>query len=290
LAVAYAALRLTLRGELDRAAELAATAQEAQTALGTAHLWVHAAAGVLANFQGDVEGARRHAEAWAELARAHNDGYELAKALTLLAPALVDDPAHAGPVAEQAVQAARQVGAADALLYALLVQGLALTEQDLERALRSMQEAADVAASLGDRFGEAAAIAYQGGIALRRCDWQTALRTYAAGVEQHIQLGQPITDELIGVAIAFAGLGCVEPAGVIFGLAQTMSGLHLPTSLPADLVDSAEEAIVAAFDTEQLTQLKARGAALDLPSAVAYLRSEVDRILANGKDVEGAPA
>jgi predicted ATPase/class 3 adenylate cyclase len=290
LAVAYAAMGAVLRGQHDRAAELVATAQEAQTALGTTHLWVHAAAGTVALFQRDPERTRQHAEAWAELARAHNDGYELAKALTLLAPALVDDPAHAGAVAEQAVQAARQVGAADALLYALLVQGLALTEQDLERALRSMQEAADVAASLGDRFGEAAAIAYQGGIALRRCDWQTALRTYAAGVEQHIQLGQPITDELIGVAIAFAGLGCVEPAGVIFGLAQTMSGLHLPTSLPADLVDSAEEAIVAAFDTEQLTQLKARGAALDLPSAVAYLRSEVDRILANGKDVEGAPA
>ena len=290
LAVAYAAMRVVFRGEHDRAAELVAIAQAAQTALGTTHLWVHAAAGTVALFQGDLEGTRRHAEAWAELARAHDEGYELAKALTLLAPALVDDPAHAGAVAERAVQAARQVGAADALLYALLVQGVALTEHDPERALRSFQEAAEVAASLGDRFGAAAAIAYQGGIALRRCDWQTALRTYAAGVEQHVQLGQPITDELTGVAIAFAGLGCVEPAGVIFGVAQTMPGLHLPTSLLADLVDSAEDTIVAAFDTDQLSELKARGAAMDLPSAVIYLRSEVDRILANGKDVAGAPA
>jgi len=85
-------------------------------------------------------------------------------------------------------------------------------------------------------------------------------------------------------------LGCVEPAGVIFGVAQTMPGLHLPTSLLADLVDSAEDTIVAAFDTDQLSELKARGAAVDLPSAVIYLRSEVDRILANGKDVAGAPA
>jgi hypothetical protein len=208
----------------------------------------------------------------------------------LLAPVLVDDPTYAGAVAQQAVQAAREVGAADALLYALLVQGLALTEQDPERALRSVQEAAQVAASLGDRFGEAAANAYQAGIALRRCDWQTALRAYAGAVEQHLQLGWPIADELIGVAIAFAGMGCVEPAAVIFGLAQTMSGRHQPTSLPADLVDRAQDTIVAAFDTEQLTQLKARGAALDLPSAVVYLRSEADRILANGKDVAGSPA
>jgi predicted ATPase len=291
LAVAYAAIDVLFRGEFDRAGELVATAQEAQSALGTAHLWVHSAAGVVAFFQGDVKAARRHAEAWAELARADNDAYEIAAALTLLTAALFDDPAQAAVVAEQAVQAARQIGAADRLLYALLAESTALTEYDTERVIRSLQEAAELAASLGDRFGAASALTNQGAVALRRRDWRTALRAYASGVEQHLQLGQPIAVELIGVATAFAGLGCAEPAAVMFGLAQALFPVYPPNALaPDDLFNSAEDAVTAALEPDRLAELKARGAALDLPSAVVYLRGEVDRILMDGKDIAGAPA
>ena len=283
LDVAYAAMAAVFRGEHDRAAELVATAQAAQTALGTTHLWVHAAAGVLAFFRGDMKRARQHAEASLELARAGNDPFELAHALVLLATALLDDPAQAAAVAEQAVRAARQVGAAGTLLYALLAQALALTEQDPERALKSLQEAADVAASLGDRAGAASAITNQGAIALRRRDWHTALRAYADGVEQHLQLGQPVAAELLGLATAFAGMGCYEPAAVIFGLAHEIFAAHPSTATaPDDLVQGAEDATSAAFDPEHLAELKARGAAMDLATAAAYLRREVDRILTEG--------
>jgi predicted ATPase/class 3 adenylate cyclase len=282
LAVAYAAMGLTMRGELDRAGELVAVAIAAQTALGTTHLWVHAAAGAFAQMQGDVKISRQHAEAWAERARACHDRYELAHALILLGSALVaDDPARAAAVADEAVQAARQVGAASTLLYALLVQGLAQTEPDPVRALRSFEEAAEVAAFVGDRYGEAVAIANQGAIALGRRDWQTALRAYAAGVEQHLRLGRPVAGELIGAAGAFVGMGCFEPAAVLFGLNEAMFGEVLGL-VSGDLARGVEDAIVAAFDTGRLTELKVRGAALDLPGAVAYLRGEVDRILADG--------
>jgi hypothetical protein len=123
----------------------------------------------------------------------------------------------------------------------------------------------------------------QGAIALRRRDWHSALRPYAAGVEQHLQLGQPVLVELLGLATAFAGMGCYEAAAVIFGLAHAMSAVHPSTALaPDDLVQGAEDVVVAAFDADQLAELQARGAAMDLVSAVDYLRSEVDRILADG--------
>jgi hypothetical protein len=48
---------------------------------------------------------------------------------------------------------------------------------------------------------------------------------------------------------------------------------------PDDLVQGAEDAVSAAFDPDRLAELTARGAALDLASAAAYLRREVDRIL-----------
>jgi tetratricopeptide (TPR) repeat protein len=280
-AVAFAAMAAVFRGEFDRAAELVATAQASQTALGTRHLWVHAAAGAVAFFQNDLKRARQHAEAWLELARDGNDPFELAHALILLATALLDDPTRAAVVAEQAVRAARKVGAAGTLLYALLTQALALTEQDPERALKSLQEAADVAASLGDRAGAASSMTSQGAIALRRRDWHAALRAYAAGVEQHLQLGQPLLVELLGLATAFAGMGCYEPAAVIFGLAHAMSAVHPSTAhAPDDLVQDAQDTVAAAFDTDQLTELEARGAAMDLETAAVYLRREVDRILA----------
>ena len=116
---------------------------------------------------------------------------------------------------------------------------------------------------------------------MRRRDWRTALRAYAAGIEQHLQLGHPISIELIGVATAFAGMGCYEPAAVIFGLEHAMFPGHPSTALaPDDLVQGAEDAISAAFDPDQLAELKARGAAMDLASAAVYLRREGDRILA----------
>jgi hypothetical protein len=54
-------------------------------------------------------------------------------------------------------------------------------------------------------------------------------------------------------------------------------------NLNDDVVTTAQDAIAAALDGDQLTRLKARGAELDLPSAVIYLRTEVDRILADGR-------
>ena len=52
-------------------------------------------------------------------------------------------------------------------------------------------------------------------------------------------------------------------------------------NLNDDVVTTAQDAIAAALDGDQLTRLKARGAELDLPSAVNYLRAEVDRIFAD---------
>jgi hypothetical protein len=53
--------------------------------------------------------------------------------------------------------------------------------------------------------------------------------------------------------------------------------------VPGDLALGVEDAIVAVFDTDRLAELRARGAALDVPSAVAYLRTEVDRVLADSE-------
>ncbi len=290
LAVAFAAMGMVFRNELDRAAELVETAEAAQAELGTGHLWVHAAIATLAYFQGDLERARQHAQAWVDLAEALNDPYEIAHGLTLLAPASMGDPRRAAQVAEQAVQVAHQIGVASALLYSLLAQAAIITEGDPERAQRSLQEAADVAASLGDRFGAASAITNQGAVALGRGDWLAALRVYAAGIEQHLQLGQPVAIELAGVAIAFVGLGRLETAAVIFGLVHELGAIHQLVGPPShDQVRSAEDAIAAALDPDRLTQLKARGAAMDLASALVYLRGEVDRVLADGMQGAGTP-
>jgi len=83
------------------------------------------------------------------------------------------------------------------------------------------------------------------------------------------------------VATALAGMGCYEPAAVIFGLEHAMFPGHPSTALaPDDLVQGAEDAVSGAFGPDRLAELKARGAAMDLASAAVYLRREVDRILA----------
>jgi hypothetical protein len=64
-------------------------------------------------------------------------------------------------------------------------------------------------------------------------------------------------------------------------------GGHVSFGLPEDQVRSAEVAIAAGLDPNQLAQFKARGAAMDLADAMAYLRHEVDRVLADAAQPAG---
>jgi predicted ATPase/class 3 adenylate cyclase len=283
LAVAFAAMGATLRGDLDRAAQLVATAEEAQGRLGTDHLWVHAAAGVLAFFQGEVERSVRHYQAWVELARQTGDPYEISQSLSALASALsmVDSPG-AAVIAEEAVHVAREAGIPGTLLYALIVLGSRLANDEPSRAPALLDEAVEVAAALGDRQTIATTIMQRGWLAAAQQDWPTALSVTTRAAEECLQAGNLMTlgAALRTAAAAFVGMQRFEPAAVIIGACDARFGLPRLDG-PVGIQDAAtRSSVLGALGNQRFTELKARGAELTLPGAVAYLRGETDSALA----------
>jgi hypothetical protein len=278
--VAFAAMGATMRGDLERGAVLVTKAFDAQAALGTQHLWVHAAAGTLAFFRGDFDETVRHARAWEQAARQAGDPYEIAHALILLASGLTQVDDSAGVVAvEEAIRTARNAGIASALLYALMVR-TSLPSDDPVHMLGLLDEAAQVGTQLGDRQGVANVATFRGIIAGRAGDWQTALSAFVDAVDLQLKIDAsiPSRGSLWGVVFAFARLGSLEPATLLMGFLDTHLG-RMPDHEFAELLASTDALLIQGLGEQQCAQLKAKGSTLDLVGAIAYLRAEAARAL-----------
>jgi hypothetical protein len=270
-----------MHGDLARATTLVTKAEEAQDALGTRHLWVHAAAGSLAFFQGNLEQTRCQAEIWLELARASGDQYEIAHALILLATGLQPDPARALVAAEEAVRTARDAGIASALLYALPVLANLLPPQESVRSYALLDEAAEVGFILGDRQSVATAAQMKGAVALGLGDWRQTLRDSSDSAEQYLEIGQWIS--VVGPAftasVALAHMKRFEPSAVLLGFVEgrvSIDGRHAQLLEQFNFVCTATS---EALGEREASVLRARGAALDFTDALSYLCSESERAL-----------
>ena len=268
--VAFAALGAAMQNDLERAENLVTIAQDSQRALGTHHLWVDGASGVLAQFKGDADGVTHHATLWLEGARERNDPYEVAHALILLAHGLHGEPERAAAAAEEAVRVARVSGIPSALLYALISSGILPTETTVPA--RAVAEAAEIARSLGDRQGEILAESFRGTIATREQNWPIALRSFADSAAKMFDYGE--TAMILGCfwwgSFALCRLGDLERAAVVLGF----SSAHIPPLNDPEttaLLTDAEEMLRDGLGEEEVARLRARGAETATRDAVALL-------------------
>jgi predicted ATPase/class 3 adenylate cyclase len=287
-ALAYSAMGTTLSGDLNRAEELVTTAEMAQKALETNHLWVHAASGTLALFQGNHDRARQHAEIWLEFARSSGDSYEIAQALILLAATLIaSDPGRALVVAEEAVRVSRDAAIPGTLLYALIVRANpTLLSGDPVQAMALLDEAVDVASKLGDLASVASALMVRGIHAVFHEDWPVALRASSRAAELDLQIGQllQLGATLRVATVALAAMNAFEPAAVLTGFMDTRfpinPGAGAPLTPGAPLAGpqfaAAKDATLNALGAGPYEQRKAVGAQLPLANAVAFLLTAVD--------------
>jgi predicted ATPase len=282
LAAASAAMEEAMLGNLAHSGELVALAEDAQRRLKTHHVRVEAAGAILALLQGDLEQAQRRAQAWVDLARSTGDPYEIAHALIYSAATLQPDPSRAAPVAEEAVRVARDAEIGSALLYALLGLGHAIIRDQPTRAHALFDEAAEVGAKLDDRRAIATAVGYQAGIAITRQEWASALRLTSDAADQHLQVG--VSPHLGAVftmaAIALARLQRYEAAAVIIGIARArFARLAVDQDWEA-LIAATDQLVIDALGATRIAELEAHGANLAVADAVACLRLERDRVLA----------
>jgi hypothetical protein len=288
------AIGAAIRLELDRAATLVLLAQDAQTRLDTSYFQVHSAAGVLALVQGKFDQAQRHAGVCVDLARAIQDPFEIASSLCFYAVTILpespghamvsrrqgESPPEAVVIAEDAVTVARNAQIPSILLHALIILVSIIDEEQPSRARALLDEAADLARKLGDRWGIATAVASQAGIALVQEDWPTALLASTESVEADFQLGGSwqLCATFILASIALAQLQLLEAAAALIGF--------IDARFPPPAVDQALQAQFAAarqrmVDTLGATrteELEAHGATLTIADAVTYLRSECNQL------------
>jgi hypothetical protein len=287
LVVALAASDAAINGQFERAATLVETAETAQAALGTNHLGVYRAAGTLAYFGGDLEGARHHAEVWLEQARPTGDPWEIAGALTMLAGTLSNEPARGLAVAEEATRVARDAGIVSWLGFALTTQLIYVDGNVPALELAIYDEIIEVARALGDQQLLAIVIASRESTRAGQGDWPSVLHAIAdAAVHFTSNSHAPFAVSSLRIAAsAFTALEHFEPGAILLGFADARSPLSRGTSndeFVAVLV-ATDTALLNALGEDALAELKARGGALDLTDAVVYLRTEADRALARNR-------
>jgi hypothetical protein len=232
-------------------------------------------------FQGDAEQARRHALMGVDLARATQDPAEVVGALTFYAGTLQPDSTKAAVVAEEAVRVARAAENVSGLLRVLFLLQSLVAHQEPARAQALLDEAADVARKLGDRWAVAMAVSYQGGMALVQEDWPTALRATADAIELDLQLGGTIQLEasFLMASVALAHLHLLEPAAVLAGFVEAhFPGLAVDQEWQ-DLLAASDQLVLDTLGVTHTSGLKAHGATLTNADASAYLRIQRDRAL-----------
>jgi predicted ATPase/class 3 adenylate cyclase len=281
---AWAVFGGALQGDLERAAVLVANAEKAQDALGTRHPSVYVAAATLDFFRADLDAARHHAHEGVELARSIGDPYEIVVALIMLGVSTqLSDPGGAVSVFDEAVKLARDAGIASALSAGLAALAANVPIEESARALALLDEAVEIGTKVGDRQAVANATQNKGSIAVRRGDWRTALHAIVDAAEQRLQLGELAMFQFSfsTAAFAFVGLGYLEPAAVLLGAIEPPSSDQRAPDWVRELFASTDAAMLEGLGERQVALLYARGEAMDPADAVAYLRTEADRVLSH---------
>jgi hypothetical protein len=282
--VAWAAWGATMGREFDRAKALVAVAEQAQAALGLRLPSVARAQTQGAFFVNDFEAARRHAVEWVELARDSGEPQELASALLMLSSALrFTEPTRDAAIAtvDEGVLVARAAGIDTVLVFLLSTLATWLPSEESQRALALLDEAIEVGTRIGDRLGAANALGNVAGIAARSGDWRTALRAAVDSAEEKLELGAQLimSGSVYWGGVALCALGSYEAAAMLLGNANAMTEPWVPEWI-IELKRATDTALLDALGEQHLAALTARGAAMEITQAVAYLRAEVEAILA----------
>jgi hypothetical protein len=243
---------------------------------------------------GDLEDARNRAEICLEQARTSGDAYEIVGALMLLAGALMNEPTRGLLVAEEAACLAREAGIVSSLGLALTTQLIYIEgKDDPARELATMNEIRDVALSLGDEQLLAITSTFPATTRARQGDWPPVLRAIADAAAQFT--GGGYTSLAVSLfrdaTIVFTALECFEPGAVILGFADAHDAYsrRIPNVEYTGLVRATDDALLDALGEDKLSELKAQGSALDLPDAVAYLRTEANRALSETRNSFDTP-
>jgi len=213
--------------------------------------------------------------------------------MSSVAATSVGDAARGAVVAEQAAVAAERCGSPTARAQAAYAEGLGRRATDSERAERALRLAADLGEAAGNRWIRA--------FALTEVDWMLAqggrpadaLRGFAEVIDLWYRGGDWANQwlSLRHVLGVFADLGAHEAVAALHG---ALVAAGAAAALPFEPADAQQLAAAADRAREVLGPARfsaavRTGAAMSDANTVAFVQSEVERLLGERTDGE-APA
>ena len=284
-ALAVVAYGSFVRGELDRAIGLAEEAVELRDGLGVPSCGLPER--VLGNalfYRGD------HAEAMAwiarlgEVAECEESDVQIAHAryMASVARTSVGDPQGGRDLAVSATEAAERSGSATSGAQAAYATGLAAAAFDVDVAIGAFDAAAELAATVGNRWMKAFAMTEAMWLRAGRGETTTALVGYRQVVETWFQGGDWANQwlSLRHLAGIFAEIGRDEEAALLFGaVAAAGASAALPFSpSDADLLDSVARRLTARLGSAAAAEARRRGAMMRDDATVAAALQTIDEL------------
>ena len=227
---------------------------------------------------------------WVARAREADDSYELGHTLIMHGTALQASSSDADQgvaVLEEAVRIGRDAGIASVLSIGLTAYAGSLPIDSLDgatHALALLDEAIDVGMTIGDKQAVASAQMTKASIATRLGHWAAALphdrrsgRAFPPA-RRHAAVGRGLLDGRLVVR----RVGSPRARSCPRGRNRYRDG---SIGQLGDLVEEPrgghrEETILAGIGEQRLAELRERGASLENAELVAYLRAEVDGVIA----------
>jgi hypothetical protein len=224
---------------------------------------------------------------WIEAARACDDDYELAQALSLAAvvPGLSSrDPAEGAVLGDQALWVARRLGNPTTSSYAAHCAGGARMTADPDRALDLYAEGLAAAESVGNQLGIGMNLQMPAALHVEREEWREAAPFVARATQNYHRAGDhsPLEGCMILAAFILEAVGDDQVAAVLHG--TTGVAAHRAHNTPwGNRIAESETALRRRLGDRQFDGCVARGRTLDDDDLVALVAPKLEEVVSEGK-------
>ena len=254
--------------------------REGAGATAAARAWALGGLSLVSLFQGDPVTARTAATECRLLAQAIDDPVLAAqgpKALCLQALCLVEEAEGqmdaAGPLALEAVEAARGGGPGFLLGWSLMILGSALRDTgDLPGATAALEEALTLFRGVGGVWGEANVLMNLAGVARAEGSPARAARLHADALRLRRDAGMltEAYDDLVGIAEIAQFMGYVEPAARLLGAEDNYRAAFGSAGWGVTPVrrERTRQAVMEQLGDERFRKLWDAGRALSIQEAI----------------------
>jgi hypothetical protein len=271
-----------IAGDQDHAARIGREALDAAARIGIderALCQVLASVGPIYSYGGEFGEAARLAERWIETARALDDEWELAHALSFAS--ILDaagDPSAAMACTDEAITVARRLGNPSMLCYAAMTSGMGRMESDPVTALQFFAEGLEAAELVGNHLGIGFIVAGQAWIRIERGEWRDAAPLVVRSLQGYHRAGdrENFLFWCPEAVLIMEALGADEASATVFGVAKAAT--YDTTEALVERMNASELILRQRLGDERFDECVARGESMDYDELAAFINQNLESI------------